>query len=39
VESKETKHSFALVVKEEVIFSNETFEEIKLEHVGEPKPL
>jgi len=38
-ESKETKESFALVVKEEVVSSTEIFEEIKLEHVGEPKPL
>ena len=33
---KETKQSFALVVKEEVVSSAEIFKEIKLEHVGEP---
>ena len=39
MESKETKQSFALMVKEDVVFSTEIFEEMKLEHVGEPKPL
>ena len=39
MESKETKQSFALVIKKEVDSSTEIFEEIKLEHVGEPKPL
>ena len=38
VESKETKQSFTLVIKE-VVSSPEIFEEMKLEHVGEPKPL
>ena len=28
-----------LVVKEKVVSSTEIFEEMKLEHVGEPKPL
>ena len=39
MELKETKQNFTLVVKEEVIFYTEIFEEIQLEHVGEPKPL
>ena len=39
VESKETTQSFALVVKKKVVSSTEIFEEIKLEHAGEPKPL
>jgi len=34
VELKETKKSFALVVKEEVVPSTEISEKIKLEHVG-----
>jgi len=33
------KQSFALVVKKEVISSSKIFEEMKLEHVKEPKQL
>jgi len=39
LESKETKQSFTLMVKEEVVASTEIFEKINLKHVGEPKPL
>ena len=39
VDSKETKQSFALVVKEEVVSSTEISEELKLEHVREPRAL
>ena len=38
-ESKEIKQRFTLVIKEKVISSTKIIGEMKLEHVGEAKPL
>jgi len=39
MESKETKQSFTLVVKEDVVSYTEISEKIELEHMGETKLL